>query len=147
MTKDVLVRVSSFQTAEEETEHMEVINKGNYYKKNDFHYVMYEEMMEGIEQPVKSMMKFKEGALTVTKKGPLNVNMVFEESQKNNCCYATPYGDMMLGIDTTAVELIEEEDRILVNASYCLEANYQHLADCEIRMEICSKDRGMQFTS
>ena len=40
MTKDVLVRVSSFQTAEEETEHMEVINKGNYYKKNDFHYVM-----------------------------------------------------------------------------------------------------------
>lgn len=147
MTKDVLVSVSSFQTAQDETEHMEVINKGNYYKKNDFHYVVYDEMMEGFEQPVKSMMKFKPGALTVTKKGLLNVNMVFEEDRKNSCCYATPYGDMMLGIDTTSVELIEEEDRICVNAFYSLEANYEHLADCEIHMEICSKDRGMQITS
>lgn len=147
MTKDVLVSVSSFQTAQEETEHMEVINKGNYYKKNDYHYVVYEEMMEGFDQPIKSMMKFKEGVLTVTKKGLLNVNMVFEESRKNSCCYATPYGDMMLGIDTEAVEMIEEEDRICVNAFYSLEANYEHLADCEIHMEICSKDRGLQITS
>lgn len=145
MTKDVLVSVSSFQSAQDETEHMEVINKGNYYKKNDFHYVVYDEMMEGFDQPIKSMMKFKEGVLTVTKKGLLNVNMVFEESRKNNCCYATPYGDMMLGIDTTSVEMTEEEDRIVVNACYSLEANYEHLAECEIHMEICSKDRGVSI--
>lgn len=147
MTKDVLVSVSSFQTAQNETERMEVINKGNYYKKNDFHYIVYEEMMEGFDRPIKSRMKFKEGELTVTKKGFLNVNMIFEENKKNSCCYATPYGDMMLGIDTTQVELIEEEDRIFVNAFYSLEANYEHLADCEIHMEICSKDLGMQITT
>lgn len=145
MTKDVLVSVSSFQTAQDETERMEVINKGNYYKKNDFHYVMYDEMMEGFDRPIKSMMKFKEGVLTVTKKGLLNVNMVFEESQKNKCCYATPYGDVMLGIDTSSVELTEEENRILVSAFYSLEANYEHLADCEIHMEICSQERGMSI--
>ena len=145
MTKDVLVSVSSFQTSGDETEHMEVINKGTYYKKNDFHYVVYEEMVEGIDKPVKSRMKFKEGALTVTKKGMLNVNMVFEENCKNNCCYATPYGDMMLGIDTTSVEMTEEADHILVKVFYSLEANYEHLADCEIHMEICSKERGLSM--
>lgn len=145
MTKDVLVSVSSFQTAQDEKQHMEVINKGTYYKKNDFHYVVYEEMVEGLDKPVKSRMKFKEGALTVTKKGLLSVNMVFEENSKNNCCYATPYGDMMLGIDTTSVEMTEEPDRILVDAFYSLEANYEHLADCEIHMEICSKERGLSM--
>ncbi len=145
MTKDVLISVASYQTAQDETERMEVINKGNYYKKNDYHYVLYEEMIEGFEQPVKSMMKFKEGDLTVSKKGLLNVNMVFEENRKNSCCYATPYGDMMLGIDTRGVEVTEEEDRICVDATYLLEANYEPLADCEIHMEIRSRESGIEI--
>lgn len=147
MTKDVFVSVASFQTSNDETEHMEVINKGSYYKKNDYHYVIYEEIMQGFDQPIKSMMKFKQGALTVTKKGIINVNMVFEEESKNSCCYATPYGDVMLGIDTASVEMKEEEDIICVDAFYSLEANYEKLADCEIHMEISSKDRGLQISS
>ena len=145
MTKDVLVSVSSYQTAGEDTEHMEVINKGNYYKKNEFHYVLYEEVIEGFEDPVKSMMKFREGFLAVTKRGPLNVNMNFEENQKNSCCYATPYGDMILGIDTESVEIAEQADRIVVDANYLLEANYEPLADCKIHMEICSVEKGIEI--
>lgn len=140
MTKDVLVSVTSFQTAQDETEHMEAINKGSYYKKNDLHYVVYDEMMEGFEQPVKNMLKFKEGMLTVTKKGLLNVNMVFEEGKKSSCCYATPYGDMELSIDTTLVELLEEDNRICVKAFYSLGAGGQHLTDAEICLEISSKN-------
>lgn len=147
MTKDVLISVASFQSVEGENDHMEVINKGSYYKKNDYHYVVYEEMMEGFDQPIKSMMKFKPGALTVTKKGAISVNMVFEEECKNSCCYATPYGDVMLGIDTTSVNMTEEEDRICVDAFYSLEANYEKLADCEIHMEISSKERGLQIST
>ena len=145
MTKDVLISVSSFQTAQDETERMEVINKGNYYKKNDFHYVLYEEMIDGFDQPVRSMVKFRDGDLTVSKKGVLNVNMVFEENRKNSCCYATPYGDMMLGIDTKEVEVTEEEDRIVVDAVYLLEANYEPLADCEIHMEIRPQESGIDI--
>ncbi len=140
MTKDVLISVSSYQTAQDETEHMEVINKGNYYQKNGFHYVIYEEMVEGFEQPVKSMMKFREGELTVTKKGLLNVNMIFEESKNHPCCYATPYGDMMLGIRTTSIDLEEEEYRICVSVYYSLEANYEPLADCRIEIKIKSNE-------
>jgi len=73
--------------------------------------------------------------------------MVFEEECKNSCCYATPYGDVMLGIDTSSVEMTEEEDRICVEAFYSLEANYEKLADCEIHMEIRSTERGLQISS
>ncbi len=145
MTKDVIVSVSSFQTMQDDTEQMEVINKGNYYKKEDLHYVFYDEIMEGFDQPVRSLMKFKEGALTVTKKGPISVSMIFEESRKNMCCYATPYGDVMVGIDTNSIELTEEDDRIMLNVDYALEANYEHLGYCQIKLEVASKEKGLQI--
>lgn len=146
MTKDVLVSVSGLQFGGEEPGKVEIINKGNYYKKDGHHYVFYDEMMEGFDQPVRSMMKFKDGALTVTKKGLINVNMIFEEKKKNMSCYATPYGDIMVGIDTSAVEMQEEDDRIVVDVDYALEANYEHLANCKIRMEICAKEKGMTLS-
>jgi uncharacterized beta-barrel protein YwiB (DUF1934 family) len=146
MTKDVLVSVSGLQFGEDNPDRVEIINSGNYYKKNEQHYVIYDELMEGFDQPVRSMLKFKDGALTVTKKGLVNVNMVFEEKKKNKSCYATPYGDILVGIDTNHVTMTEETDRIVVDVDYELEANYEHLASCRIRMEICAKEKGMPLT-
>lgn len=143
MTKDVFVSVTGLQSGEEETDQVETIYKGTYYKKEDKHYVVYEELMEGFEEPVRSMLKFREGALTVTKKGAVNVNMIFEEHKKNMCCYGTPYGEIMIGINTASVEMEEQEDSILVEADYELEANYQHLASCKICVKITEAEKGI----
>ncbi len=145
MTKEVFVRVASYQTLDDDGEHMEIINKGTYYKKNDYHYVIYEEMMQGFDTPIKNLVKFKPGSLTLNKKGVINTTMVLEEGCKNSCCYATPYGNVMLDMDTDSIEIFEEEDRICVDAFYALSANYEHLANCEIHMEITSKENGIQI--
>ena len=100
MTKDVLISVSGLQMGEEKPEQIEVISKGNFYQKNGYSYVFYDEVIEGFDQRVRNMIKFKNGALHVQKKGIVNVNMAFEEEKKNNTCYTTPYGDIMIGIDT-----------------------------------------------
>ena len=145
MTKEVFVRVSSYQTLDGDDDHMEIINRGTYYKKNDYHYVIYEEMMQGFDTPIKNMVKFKDGILTLNKKGIINTTMVLEEGCKNSCCYATPYGNVMLDMDTSSVDIIEEEDRISIDAFFLLSANYEHLANCEIHIEITSKDLGIQI--
>ena len=49
----------------------------------------------------------------------------------------------MIGIDTDSVEISEEEDHISLDVAYRLEANYEHLADCRIKMDIRSKESGM----
>lgn len=92
MTKDVLISVSGLQMGEEKPEQIEVISKGNFYQKNGYSYVFYDEVIEGFDQRVRNMIKFKNGALHVQKKGIVNVNMAFEEEKKNNTCYTTPYG-------------------------------------------------------
>ena len=143
MTKDVLISVSGLQMGEEKPEQIEVISTGNFYQKNGYSYVFYDEVIEGFDQRVRNMIKFKNGALHVQKKGIVNVNMAFEEEKKNNTCYTTPYGDIMIGIDTDSVEISEEEDHISLDVAYRLEANYEHLADCRIKMDIRSKESGM----
>lgn len=82
MTKDVLISVSGLQMGEEKPEQIEVISKGNFYQKNGYSYVFYDEVIEGFDQRVRNMIKFKNGALHVQKKGIVNVNMAFEEEKK-----------------------------------------------------------------
>ncbi len=146
MTSDVLVSMSGIQMGEHE-DAVEVINKGKYYKKNDMHYVVFDEVMEGFDQTTKNILKFKDGYLTVHKKGVVNVNMEFEENKKSMNCYATPYGDIMMGIDSTSVRVKEEEDHMQVDARYILEANYEYVADCAVKIEISSAKHGISLLS
>lgn len=136
MTKDVLVAVSGLLTGGDESENVETIYRGTYYQKGKMHYVVYEEEMEGVDKPLRSMMKFKDGMLTVTKKGGINATLVFEEHKKNTCCYKTPYGNLLFGINTAAVKVEKQKQYIVVIADYELETDYQPLASCHIQVRI-----------
>ena len=60
-------------------------------------------------------------------------------------CYQTPIGSMILGINAKDIRIVEEEHDISVAVDYDLELNYEHLADCKIKMAIQSKEEGSQF--
>ena len=145
MVKEVLLTLKGLQFAvgEEGAEALETITPAEYYKKNERHYVIYEEVMEGFTDPTKNIIKFKASQVEVTKKGLMNVHMVFEEKKKNMTSYVTPYGNILIGIDTADVAVEEAEDHIKVDVKYALEANYEHLADCRIEMNICPREDGV----
>ncbi len=144
MTKDVLVSINGLQIARqsEEAEPMEVITAGDYYKKNNKHYVIYDEVTEGFAGTTKNIIKLQEDCVDITKRGITNVHMVFEKNKKNVTCYETPFGSLMLGINAKDIKITEEENDISVDVRYALELNYEHLADCTIKMAIQSKDGG-----
>lgn len=141
MTKDVLLTISGFQfAAEQEADQVEIITAGDYYKRNGKHYIIYDEVMEGFEGSTHNIIKFSENSLEITKKGVTNVHMVFEKDKKNISYYYTPYGSLLIGIDATKVCVDESEHNINVDVKYALDVNYEHLADCKIKMNIKSKD-------
>lgn len=145
MTKDVLVSITGLQfDGMEDGNEIEVITKGDYYKKNDKHYVLFEEVTEGATQPTKNTLRFTEHALELRRKGATNVHMVFDEKSKTMSSYGTPYGEILIGIDTDSVTITESEEKIQLLVEYALEVNYEFLADCKIRVNICSK--GSEFS-
>lgn len=143
MTKDVLVAVKGtqmFMQNEEDAEPIETIMAGDYYNKNGKHYIIYEEVMEGFEGSTKNIVKLNKDSVDITKKGITNVHMVFEKNKNNVTCYQTPYGNIMVGINAKSIDIKEEDERILVDLDYALEFNCEHLADCNIHMDIKSKE-------
>lgn len=142
MTKEVLLTLSGlqFDQREEDAGQVEVVTVGDYYKRNGKHYVVYEEITEGFSQPTKNRLKFSEHMLELSRNGLVNVHMVFQENRKNLTNYNTPFGQILIGIDTKKIQVDEKEDDIVVEVDYSLDVNYEFLSDCHIKIAICSKE-------
>lgn len=141
MTKEVMISIRGIQFEEGlDGEKIESIQKGEYYNRNDMHYILFEEIVEGMDDPVKSMIKFKEGEMHLNKKGPINVTMDFLEDKKTLTDYRTPFGSLVIGLEAKKVNFEEQEKRILLDVDYTLEVNYEPLANCKIRVDIRSMD-------
>jgi uncharacterized beta-barrel protein YwiB (DUF1934 family) len=139
MTREVLVSISGVQIAEGDAGEIEVITAGDYFLKNGNHYILYDEVQEGIEGVIKNTIKIHPGGLDIRKSGSSNVHMNFEKDKKNISCYATPYGEMMIGINTNEIIIDEEEDRLKVRVKYSLDINYELISECNIVVDVRSR--------
>lgn len=144
MTKDVLVTIRGMQNLEEagDPEEVELVAKGNYYFKNGHHFIFFDEMTEGISEPTKNSIKISAGSVEVKRKGAANVQMIFEENKKNLTYYATPFGNLQMGISATRIDLREEEENLDLCIDYALEINAEHAADCQIYVNVKPKSSG-----
>ena len=69
MTKDVVVSLKGLQLApDQQSDAVEVIAPGEYYIRNNKHYVLFEEIMEGETPTLKNMLKFNDNDLEFTRK-------------------------------------------------------------------------------
>jgi uncharacterized beta-barrel protein YwiB (DUF1934 family) len=127
------------EASDEELDKIETICPGEYFYRNSAHFVLYEEILDDMNEPVKNMIKVRNSEFILTKKGPLNVQMVFSEGKKTMTDYVTPFGNIMIALDTKKIDIQEKENTINIHISYGLEANYQFIADCDISMEIRSR--------
>lgn len=143
MTKDVLISIEGIQFGDiPDSDKIEVITPGSYYKKQDHHFVMYDEVTEGSDEVTKNLIKFKDDTFTLTKRGYTNVDMVFEKNKRNMTNYVTPFGSLLVGIDADKVNIDEKDDLIDIDIAYALDINYEHFADCTIKMSIRPNTEG-----
>ena len=140
MTKEVLLSIKGLQfEGGEDSDKIEVITVANFYQKNQHYYFVFDEMMEGFQEPVKNILKFNSKELIMNKGGLIKTVMLFEKGKKNTASYRTPYGELLIAIDTDEIELEISEERIKLYIKYALEVNYEHLANCTIQMVATSK--------
>lgn len=147
MTKDVIVSISGLQieVMEEEgakNEPIEVVTPAQYFFKNGKHYILYDEVAEGIPGNTKNKIKISDKTVEIMKNGVTNAHMIFEKNKKNLTYYDTPYGQILVTVNTTELSVSEQEDEIDIVIDYELDINHEPLADCNIRMRITSKIAG-----
>lgn len=139
MNKDVLISITGLQYEIDAEEPVEVICVGEYYKRNEKHYLRYDEIPEDHEGVTSCTMKIWNNQVDLMKRGATNVHMTFEEGQKSTTMYHTPFGDMQVGILTNKVELKEEEDNITIEIHYGLDINFSHISECTIKIKVTQR--------
>ena len=142
MQKEVLIHVRGLQMmdAQGDQEPIEIVVAGQYYFRNGSHYLRYEELLDETAEPTINYIKMSEKGLEVSKKGLVNVHMVFEQGKKNMTYYSTPYGTLQMGIAATGLEIMEDEDCIQMKVDYALDMNEEHVADCYLTVQAQSRD-------
>ena len=138
MIKEVQILLSGMHIGPEK-EKIVQRHKGEYYKKNANHYILYEEAEDEVSTKTKNVIKITEHGMELTRRGTVNVHMLFEEAKTFQTVYQTPFGPIMLGIETKKIEITEQDGSIRVLAIYDLEIDGEHQADCRIELEV--KDR------
>ncbi len=150
MTKDVLVSISGkhidimddpvegYETGDDA---IEVVTPASYYCRNGKHYILYDEVLEGMAGTIKNKIKITgTDSLEIMKSGVSSSHMVFEKNKKNLTYYRTPYGQMLIGVNTRKMEINVDEDQIDILVDYELDVNHEPMADCKIKMNIMSKE-------
>ena len=141
MKKDVLITISGIQSDKDrESDKIELVTSGSYYKKNNKHYLLYDEIFGEQEEVTKNIARFDSDGFHITKSGFTNVDMSFEQNKRNMTNYITPYGSMLLGVDASRVDVVEKDESIQVDIAYSLDITYEHIADCTLHMDIQSRD-------
>lgn len=138
MTKEVLITISGNQMMDGDRSDVEVVVRGDYYRRNGRHYIVYEENVEGFEETVRNVIKISSDSMDIIKKGAANTHMQFERDRKYHSCYATPLGDMVVGIMASRIQISEKDDSLRVDVDYSLDINYEHLSDCSIMLNVQS---------
>ena len=140
MNKEVIINISGLQLDAGTEEPIELMTTGDYYLKNGKHYVIYDELTDD-SQVVKNRLKISPKIVEVTKKGASSSHMVFERGKENLTYYDTPFGSLLLGINTSKIDLEEKEDSMALHIDYGLSINSDHVSDCSIDVSIASKQQ------
>ena len=140
MNKEVIINISGLQLDAGTEEPIELMTTGDYYLKNGKHYVIYDEPTDD-SQVVKNRLKISPKVVEVTKKGASSSHMVFERGKENLTYYDTPFGSLLLGINTSKIDLEEKEDSMALHIDYGLSINSDHVSDCSIDVSIASKQQ------
>ena len=147
MTQKVLLtlRGMQFDQSGENADRISTAANGDYYKKNNKHYVIYEELTEGFDQPTKNRLKFSGDMVELSRSGSVNVHMVFQVNKKNLTNYNTPFGQILMGINTKKIQIQEQENHITLEVEYSLYVSDEFLSDCHMQIDICSQNNSSPF--
>ncbi|MCI9359481.1 MAG: DUF1934 domain-containing protein [Hungatella sp.] len=140
MTRDVLIRIGGARDSGSDQEEVEMITTGDYFLKDGKHYIIYEEIEEDSKQITKNTIKVAPDTLDIIKRGNTNTHMIFQKNKKNISCYMTPFGELVVGIHTHEVHVEEEKDALKVDIRYALDINYEHVSNCNITVQVKSRN-------
>lgn len=102
--KKVMITIDSFQSINGDGDSMELTTEGKYAVEADgIRFCYNESELTGLDGTVTGFL-VKPEEVIMSRTGSVTTQMIFKCGQKQHFAYETPYGTLMLGLDTYKVE-------------------------------------------
>ncbi|MBR2591947.1 MAG: DUF1934 domain-containing protein [Oscillospiraceae bacterium] len=137
MKKEVLITVTGLiytGDGDNENDYIDVITPGKYYFRNGSHVLVYEEILEGCEAPVRNFLTVSPEQVSMRKSGIVFSQMEFVPGKPTRALYGTPFGELELDIETKSIDISEGEDGIRADIRYVLTVNGIQRNNCFVKI-------------
>lgn len=105
--KDIMLKITGRQFAEENEDRMEFVTEGKLYERNGSKYLVYEESEFSGFPGCKTTLKLTGDCLRmkrIGKRSEVGTELVFEKGKRFSSQYQTPYGALELELVTNEVK-------------------------------------------
>ena len=139
MNKDVIISVRGIQTSpgDKESNHIELVTEGKYYKKGNNYYVTYKESkVTGMEGTTTTVELCENGIATLVRFGKVNTQFIFEKGKRHISYYDTVYGTFVVGIFTKDINISVNDEGGDVRVDYSIEIDNNKTGETDFYMQI-----------
>lgn len=135
MIKKAIISVSSENITTKESA-IEVVTPGEFYKKDDCYYAIYDETELSGMEGTRTTLKIEEDAFSLSRVGTTTTDMNFKESQEDVVLYNTPYGALELRTKTKELKIDVNEDGGQVFLNYNMSISGQPAQTTVLKINI-----------
>ncbi len=121
-----------YEAGDEQGYHLETHSTGDYHYRDGKHYIRYEDVSEDGSMSSSNILKIHKSELEHIKKGDSSAHMRFEAGKLHHTGYTTPMGELMVGVDTKHLAIVETVKGISVRVEYELMMNGDKISDSKI---------------
>ena len=141
MTKDIILTISGLHDNEGKIDApIETMTPGQYFMKNGKHYVVYDEVIEGLEGTLKSTIKFTENQVELIRNGAASTRMIFQPGQEHMVVYQTPMGPLSISLYTENIQTELGEERMNLKIDYSIKTEGIVISESTVHIEVCPKE-------
>lgn len=96
----------------------------------------YEEPADELGGSITTLSVEQNGLVTMTRKGQFTTEMVMEQGKRHVCHYATPFGNMLMGIFAKKVESSLDENGGELHLHYTIDVNADLASTNELKITV-----------
>ncbi|MCY6485603.1 DUF1934 domain-containing protein [Clostridium aestuarii] len=137
--KKAIISVLSKQKGSE-NDAIEIVTQGEFYKKEECYYAVYDETELSGMKGTTTTFKIKPDQFSLIRMGSTTGKMNFKHNGKDVSMYNTPYGTLELFIDTQKIDIDINDDGGSIAIGYDMKLEGQKAIKTELDINIKTKE-------
>lgn len=138
MMKDVFISIKGIQGMDGDSDTIEFMTEGKYGMRNGEYYISYnEDTILDTHESVKTGIYIKNKDSVILKRtGAVESRMLIERGRRSSCLYATPQGELSIGISGEDIECNLDSSGGEIKLKYAIDSGFRLISKNEVNISI-----------